>query len=49
MTDAPADPYGRGATADEKPRCWRCERLLAEMVTRPWRIVCSRCKASNVR
>lgn len=41
------DPYGRGADVDERPRCWRCDRLLAETVARPWRIKCSRCKASN--
>jgi hypothetical protein len=29
-------------------RCWRCERLLAEMVTRPWAIRCGRCKARNI-
>lgn len=43
------DPYGEGALQDDKPRCWRCNRLLAESVTRPWLIVCSRCKAKNQR
>src|SRR5215204_4429309 len=28
-------------------RCWRCRRLLAEQVTRPWCITCPRCKARN--
>lgn len=42
-----ADPYGRGAVTDEAPRCWRCNRLLAVLVTRPWVIRCSRCKAEN--
>jgi len=45
--EAPADAYGRGAQSDDKPRCWRCNRLLALQVTRPWVIVCSRCKAPN--
>lgn len=41
------DPYGRSGRQDAKPRCWRCKRLLAEMVSRPWSITCSRCKAQN--
>jgi hypothetical protein len=41
------DPYGRKSLEDEKPRCWRCNRLLAESVSRPWVIVCTRCKARN--
>lgn len=44
-----SDPYGRGARTEEKPRCWRCNRLLAELVTAPWKIICSRCKAVNAR
>lgn len=28
---------------DLRPRC-QCNRLLAEMVTRPWTIMCPRCK-----
>jgi phage FluMu protein Com len=42
-----SSPYGDSAGKDEKPRCWRCNRLLAETVTRPWVIVCTRCKAKN--
>lgn len=45
--DVPADPYGRAARSDDKPRCWRCNRLLALFLTRPWLIACSRCKAVN--
>lgn len=41
------DPYGRTSASDDKPRCWRCNRLLAVLVTRPWMITCSRCKAPN--
>ena len=33
--------------ADQGPRCWRCGRKLAIFVTRPWVIVCGRCKARN--
>jgi phage FluMu protein Com len=40
------DLYGR-SLGDERPRCWRCQRLLAELVTRPWAIRCGRCKALN--
>jgi hypothetical protein len=41
------DVYGDEPKTDEKPRCWRCEKLLAEKLTRPWVIVCARCKAKN--
>jgi ribosomal protein S27AE len=41
------DAYNGGPVKDEMPRCWRCGRLLAEIVTRYWRIRCSRCKALN--
>ena len=42
-------PPSRGAApvADQAPRCWRCDRKLAESLTRPWSITCSRCKAKN--
>jgi phage FluMu protein Com len=43
MTDA----YGRGAVTDQAPRCWRCSRLLALFLTRPWKMRCPRCKAVN--
>jgi hypothetical protein len=32
---------------DAEPRCWRCNKKLAEIVSRPWVIVCVRCKARN--
>lgn len=32
---------------DAKPRCWRCKRVLAVSVARPWEIQCGRCKAKN--
>lgn len=32
---------------DQKPTCWRCGKLLAEYVTRPWQFTCPRCKATN--
>ena len=39
---------GQDATQqDWEPRCWRCNKKLAELVTRPWTIVCWRCKARN--
>lgn len=44
-----ADPWSGGVVTDENVKCWRCERLLAEVVSRPWRIKCGRCKAVNVR
>ena len=41
------DAYGKGEKTVERPRCWRCNKLLAELVTAPWRITCTRCKAGN--
>jgi len=41
------DPYSRQASVDEQPRCWRCSRMLAVSVTKPWVILCPRCKAKN--
>ena len=29
---------------DSRPRCRHCNKLLAEKVTRPWRIRCPRCR-----
>lgn len=47
VTEKQADPYGRGLNKDEAPRCWRCKKMLAVSVTRPWTIICPRCKARN--
>lgn len=50
MSEPPVDTssaYGRQVVTDEKPRCWRCNRVLAWMVTRPWAIKCGRCRAEN--
>lgn len=41
------DLYGRGEKTDREPRCWRCSRMLARLVTRPWVIDCPRCRARN--
>lgn len=35
------DGFGKPVT-DHGPRCWKCNRLLAVLVTRPWRIICNR-------
>jgi phage FluMu protein Com len=32
---------------DREPRCWRCNKKLAIFLSRPWRIECVRCKATN--
>jgi phage FluMu protein Com len=37
----------RPPVVDEQPRCWRCDKALAVFLTRPWRIDCPRCKATN--
>lgn len=34
-------------TTDADVRCWKCSRLLIELAGRPWRVKCSRCKATN--
>lgn len=34
---------------DLAPKCWRCERTLAEYLTRPWSLKCKRCQAPNKR
>jgi phage FluMu protein Com len=41
------DVYGQAPVVEELVRCWRCNRLLAELLTKPWAIVCPRCKARN--
>jgi len=52
--DAVADPWAEHRLVAEgkrrtrtKVRCAGCGRLLAEMVTAPWRLKCPRCKAMN--
>ena len=37
------------AIVDVSPRCWRCNRKLGELLTRPWEVTCTRCKATNAR
>lgn len=34
--------------ADLEIRCFSCNKFLAEMAGRPWRIRCGRCKATNI-
>ncbi len=34
---------------DRQPRCWNCNKKLANYLTRPWDINCVRCKAKNRR
>jgi len=48
------NPYGELLRVAEKNRhtrvkvrCARCTKLLAEVITQPWRITCYRCKAVN--
>jgi hypothetical protein len=37
----------RAPITDREPRCWRCRRVLASVVTRPWRMRCAKCRAEN--
>jgi len=32
---------------DVDPRCRECNRMLARLLTRPWVIMCPRCKTTN--
>ena len=34
---------------DRKPRCWKCNKKLANYLARPWDIDCGRCKAKNAQ
>lgn len=50
----PPDPYAelrnrpeRDRATRTKVRCAGCGKLLAELVTAPWIIKCSRCKSDN--
>ena len=43
------DPYGRGVATTLRLRCWRCDRLLAEVISEPYLITCGRCKATNAK
>ncbi len=48
MGDSPWAAVGEGArVTDKEPRCWRCNRVLAHLATRPWSIDCHRCHAQN--
>ena len=38
-----------GSVTDNKPRCWKCNRVLGEYLTRPWSRRCQRCKSPNKR
>jgi ribosomal protein L37AE/L43A len=45
-----ADAYGaERAAQDAEPRCHRCARMLARLLTRPWIIDCPRCGARNAQ
>ena len=35
--------------SDHKPLCWRCNSVIAWLVTRPWHLQCRKCKAQNKR
>lgn len=42
-----SDPYGRGVSVHVAPRCWRCNRQLAVLLSEPYVVRCPRCKADN--
>lgn len=35
------------STQDNNVRCWNCDKLLADVLMRPWAVSCPRCKQSN--
>ena len=39
----------RTPVVDRQPRCWNCNKKLANYLARPWDIDCVRCKAKNGR
>jgi ribosomal protein S27AE len=39
----------QASVTDNSPRCWRCNKVLAVFLTRPWRVDCPRCHATNKR
>lgn len=45
--DLPAQTYAPVVVEQEPYRCAHCNRMLAELLTAPWRIKCSRCGALN--
>ncbi len=47
MTEKTRSSHG-APVVDRYPHCWKCGKLLAEFLTRPWQIRC-RCKARNPR
>lgn len=40
-------PQPPGPVADCDPRCWRCGRFIGVHLTRPWALICGKCKAPN--
>lgn len=45
----PFDPYGelQPPPLSGELRCGKCGKLLAELVTAPFRVVCARCRYVN--
>lgn len=39
--------YGLSRITDRKPRCWRCDTVVAWYATRPWKVMCRKCRAVN--
>jgi phage FluMu protein Com len=40
-------PTGEYPKTDTDPRCRECGKMLARLLTRPWVIMCPRCKTNN--
>ncbi len=55
VNDPLADVYAEEKLTPERKRrtrtrvrCAKCAKLLAEVITTPWKIQCYRCKAVNI-
>lgn len=40
--------FTKSETTDVGIRCGRCNKYLAELASRPWRILCARCGHTNI-
>lgn len=48
--DRLAAAYGDNRTKvrnDRNPRCRECKKMFAVFLTRPWQVICPRCKTVN--
>jgi hypothetical protein len=39
--------FSKFVVTDTNIRCWKCDKLLIEIASRPWRIRCRGCRSKN--